>query len=200
MLPSAERILTVTRASSSGRHACSLTRHWLTHIFPLSETSMSQMLGLCATSAARRAPNRPRLAGRRRERHLLGVEIARAAHRLRAGRPEHRHDVTALKRDLGAFGQGLARRIGLGRRAKDLTTTTLATAAVEHRAIAAAAPHSISFDRIISCSSLCICDIVLHGFRRRQAAASRFVLIAVRHGLLLVHHFGQQFPGHTHPD
>src|SRR5215213_6508105 len=61
VLPSADRIFTVISVSLSGRHACTLDA-LLTQIFPLSLRSMSQMLGLCATSAARSAPKRPRLA------------------------------------------------------------------------------------------------------------------------------------------
>src|SRR5215218_4083363 len=61
VLPSADRILTVIAVSLSGRQACT-DEALLTQIFPLSLRSMSQMLGLCATSAARSAPKRPRLA------------------------------------------------------------------------------------------------------------------------------------------
>jgi hypothetical protein len=44
-----------------------------------------------------------------------------------------------------------------------LTTTTLATAAVELRAIAAAAPHSTSFDRILKSSLI---DVARKNHRR----------------------------------
>src|SRR4051794_21244979 len=48
-LPSDDRISTVAAESVSGRHRCSLEAS-TTHTLPLWLTSMSQMLGLCATS------------------------------------------------------------------------------------------------------------------------------------------------------
>src|SRR3982750_360074 len=57
--PSGVRIWTVAGPSLSGRHSCTF-EPLLMQTLPPAPTSMSQMLGLCATSEARSAPKRPR--------------------------------------------------------------------------------------------------------------------------------------------
>src|SRR6266542_3897690 len=189
----------LSATSLSGRHNWSFLAP-TTQTFPLCVTSMSQTLGLCAILAVRSAPKRPRWLDAE-SRPIWAVSKLPGPRKVWA-EPGPRMVTTSPPWSL-IF--AVADRVLPGGYAfadgpNDLTTTTLASAAVEPTAIAIAAPQSSGFTLMISAPSLRVGNVIFDRFGLAQAPAGRRAVLAVRDGFLLVHDFGEQLSRHPHAD